>query len=214
MAMPKKLEVPSDQEVENTRRSVWREVGSFVLDVVKVAAISLAIIVPARTWLIQPFFVQGASMEPNFYESEYLIVDEISYRFETPQRGDTVVFHPPQRPDEFYIKRVIGLPGESLLLRGGKVIIINAEYPEGLELNESAYLPAGTLTRATTALLPEGVPLRLGNQEYIVLGDNRGNSQDSRAFGPIDRSHIVGRVWLRGWPLSRVGSVPVPQYSL
>jgi signal peptidase I len=212
--MPKRLEPTPSQESEAPRRSAWREVGSFLLDVVKVAVVSIIVIFPTRYFLIQPFFVQGASMEPNFFESEYLIVDEISYRFGTPQRGDTIVFHPPQRPDEFYIKRVIGLPNESVVLRGGHVTIVNAEHPQGMELNESAYLPEGTVTRATTALLPEGTPLRLGANEYFVLGDNRGNSQDSRAFGPLDRSHIVGRAWLRGWPLARAGSVPVPQYGL
>jgi signal peptidase I len=195
------------------RRSVLREVGSFLFDVAKVAAISLAIIIPARTWLVQPFFVQGASMEPNFFEREYLVVDEISYRFAPPQRGDIVIFHPPQRPDEFYIKRVVGLPGETISLRGGRVMIANAEHPEGVALDESAYLPVGTATRATTAQLAEGASLTLGASDYFVLGDNRGNSQDSRAFGPLERSHIVGRAWLRGWPLGRAGSVPAPQYA-
>lgn len=205
------LQMPAD---EQPRRSVLREVGSFLFDVAKVAAISLAIIIPARTWLVQPFFVQGASMEPNFFEREYLVVDEISYRFGPPQRGDIVIFHPPQRPDEFYIKRVVGLPGERVTLRGGRVLIANADHPEGVALDESAYLPAGVVTRATTAQLAEGAELQLGPTEYFVLGDNRGNSQDSRAFGPLDQSHVVGRAWLRGWPISRAGSVPVPEYGL
>lgn len=204
----------SETSQEVTRRSLLREVGSFLFDVAKVAAISLAIIIPARTWLVQPFFVQGASMEPNFYEREYLVVDEISYRFGQPQRGDIVVFHPPQRPDEFYIKRIIGLPGETVTIRGGRVVIANAQHPEGVALDERAYLSEGTATRATTAQVAEGQPIELGSAQYFVLGDNRTNSQDSRAFGPLERSHIVGRAWLRGWPLERAGSVPAPQYEL
>jgi signal peptidase I len=199
---------------ESPRRSLLREIGSFLFDVAKVAVISLAIIIPARTWLVQPFFVQGASMEPNFYEREYLVVDEISYRFGLPQRGDIVVFHPPQNPDEFYIKRIVGLPGETISLRGGRVFIVNAAHPDGVALDESPYLPVGTVTRATTAQLAEGAGLKLGSTEYFVLGDNRSNSQDSRAFGSLERLHIVGRAWLRGWPLGRAGSVPVPDYGL
>lgn len=211
--MPRNLDALQNQAEEPSRRSLLREVGSFLFDVAKVAAISLAIIIPARTWLVQPFFVQGASMEPNFYEREYLVVDEISYRFSQPQRGDIVVFHPPQRPGEYYIKRIIGLPGETVTLRGGRVIVASSQSPEGVALDERAYLPEGTVTRATTAQLAEGQPLTLGSSEYFVLGDNRSNSQDSRAFGPLDRSHIVGRAWLRGWPLDRAGSVPVPSYG-
>lgn len=196
------------------KRSWWKEAGLFVLDVIKVAVVSLAIIYPVRTFLIQPFYVQGESMIPNFQEKEYLIIDEISYRFQKPVRGDTVVFHPPSRPDEFYIKRIIGLPGESILLRNGRVIIFNQQYPAGIMLDESSYLPANTMTRSTTSLLAEGVPLALGDNQYFVLGDNRANSQDSRAFGPLPLKNIVGRAWLRGWPISRVGSVSTPEYGL
>lgn len=196
------------------RRSWWKEAGLFVLDVIKVAVVSLAIIYPVRTFLIQPFYVQGESMVPNFQEKEYLIIDEISYRFQKPARGDTVVFHPPSRPEEFYIKRVIGLPGESMLLRNGRVMIFNQHYPSGVMLDESSYLPLDTVTRSTTSLLAEGVPLVLGMDQYFVLGDNRANSQDSRAFGPLPLKNIVGRAWLRGWPISRVGSVASPDYGL
>lgn len=206
------IEAKDSKEPE--RKSAWREAGLFLLDVVKVAAVSLAIIYPVRTFLIQPFYVQGESMIPNFHESEYLIIDEISYRFEQPNRGDIIVFHPPLRPNEYYIKRVIGLPGESVMLRNGQVVIYNKQHPEGVVLDESSYLPAGTLTRATTSVMPEETPLQLGADQYFVLGDNRGNSQDSRAFGPLQADHIVGRAWLRGWPFNRVGSLSTPHYDL
>src|SRR5690606_17051105 len=131
------------------------------------------------------FYVKGASMEPNFYDHEYLIIDELSYRFRDPMRGEIVVFRYPRDPREYFIKRVVGLPGETVEITDGKVIISNAQYPNGLELEEE-YL--------------DGVPtdgkkkITLGADEYFVLGDNRDESLDSRAFGPLTRDHIVGRV--------------------
>lgn len=208
------IQVEPTQPEPPARRSAVREVGAFLLDVVKVAVVSLAIIWPVRTFLIQPFYVRGESMLPNFQESEYLIIDEISYRFQQPARGDTVVLYPPGRHDEFYIKRIVALPGEAIELRDGRVTIYNDEHPDGVTLDESAYLPPLTATRSLSPALPEGQPLRLREGEYFVLGDNRRNSQDSRAFGPLPRANIVGRVWIRGWPFSRVGSIGTPAYDL
>lgn len=99
----------------------WRERISFVLEIVKTVIISLAIILPIRYFLIQPFMVDGASMEPNFYNADYLIIDEISYRFKVPERGDVVVFKNPENTKEYFIKRVIGLPGETIKIQDGKV---------------------------------------------------------------------------------------------
>src|SRR3989339_2004483 len=97
----------------------------FVLEVVQIVIISAAIIIPIRYFLIQPFYVKGASMEPNFYDHEYLIIDEISYRFHEPQRGDIVVFRYPDDPSQFFIKRLIGLPSEIIKINDGKITIIN-----------------------------------------------------------------------------------------
>ncbi len=184
----------------------------FVWEITKVTAISLAIILPVRYYLIQPFYVKGASMEPNFYDHEYLIIDEISYRFSPPERGQVVVFRYPLNPQEYFIKRVIGLPGEEVEIKDGGVWIYNAENPEGFKLQEE-YLPDNLLT-FSQAGGGERVPIGLG--QYYVLGDNRNASKDSRSFGPVNSSFITGKVLFRGWPFDRVmvfKDDAWPQYS-
>ncbi|NCQ16206.1 signal peptidase I [Candidatus Falkowbacteria bacterium] len=180
---------------------------SYVFELIKVVLISLAIIIPIRYYLIQPFYVKGASMEPNFYDREYLIIDEISYRFHEPARGDIVVFRYPRNPEEYFIKRVIGLPGEKVQIKDGAIYIYNQAQPDGLKLAE-AYLLADTLTYGLS-----GAAVALGDGEYYVLGDNRNASKDSRSFGPVDKKFITGRVLLRGWPFNRVGVFSAPEYS-
>jgi signal peptidase I len=165
------------------------------LELLQVLAVSLAIIIPVRWFLIQPFYVQGASMEPNFFDHEYLIIDELSYRVGNPERGDVVVFHYPNDTKQFFIKRVIGLPGETVEIADGKVKIYNDQHPNGVQLDESAYLDQSfTAASQTVTLKPN---------QFFVLGDNRSSSLDSRFFGPVDRSYIVGRVWVRGYPIDR-----------
>ncbi len=168
----------------------------FLWETVKVIILSLVIILPIRYFLIQPFYVKGASMEPNFYDHEYLIVDEISYRFNNPQRGDVIVFRYPRDPSQYFIKRVIALPQETIKIQNGKITIINQSHPKGFVLDEQAYLP-DIYTRGK-------LTLTLGANEYFVLGDNRPASLDSRVFGPIHRQDIIGRTWLRGWPFRRL----------
>jgi signal peptidase I len=179
----------------------------YILELIKVVAISLAIIIPVRYYLIQPFYVKGASMEPNFYDKEYLIIDEISYRFHEPARGDIIVFKYPRNPEEYFIKRVIGLPGERVQIKDGYAYIYNQKNPFGMKLEES-YLPS---TDRTYGLNEDMITL--GASEYYVLGDNRNASKDSRSFGPVDKSLITGRVLLRGWPFDRVNVFSAPQYS-
>jgi len=179
----------------------------YVFELVKVVAISLAIIIPVRYFLIQPFYVKGASMEPSFYDKEYLIIDEISYRFNTPERGDIIVFRYPRNPEEYFIKRIIGLPGEKVEIQDGSVYVYNKENPLGLKLEEP-YLAAD---QKTYALSEE--PVALSDSEYYVLGDNRNASKDSRSFGPVDKKLITGRVLLRGWPFNRVDVFSAPQYN-
>jgi signal peptidase I len=172
-----------------------RRLVPFIFELIQVLAISLAIIIPVRYFLLQPFYVKGASMEPNFYDHEYLIIDEISYRLEQPKRGDIVVFRYPKDPRQFFIKRVIGLPGETVEIGNGKVRIYNDAHPNGVELDETAYLDQEfTATTQTVTLKAD---------EFFVLGDNRAASLDSRIFGPVNRSFITGRVWLRGYPVDR-----------
>lgn len=179
---------------------------SFVWETVKVIVISLLIIIPVRYFLIQPFYVQGASMEPNFFDHEYLIIDEISYRFEAPSRGDIIVFRYPRDPKQFFIKRIIGLPGEELQISDNIVTIYSSEYPDGVVLEET-YLAKDTHTSAN-------LRVSLNEDEYYVMGDNRASSLDSRGFGPIQESSIIGKVWVRGWPLNRAEVIPAPDLSI
>lgn len=177
-----------------------------LLDFIKTTVIALVTVFLVRYFLIQPFYVKGSSMEPNFYEKDYLIIDEISYRFSQPQRGDIVVFKLKNNEyNEYLIKRIIGLPGETVIIRDGKVTIKNAEHPEGFVLYES-YLPKGTETLGDVIeTVPDG--------NYFVLGDNRGVSYDSRYFGSIERSVIVGKTLLRGWPINKFGIIQMGRYN-
>ena len=146
-------------------------------------------------------------MEPNFYDHEYLIIDEITYRFNEPRRGDIVVFRYPRDPREYFIKRLIGLPGDEVQIKEGIVIIFNEQNLEGTVLDEY-YLSEGVKTYGLT----EGKVV-LGENEYYVLGDNRNSSKDSRSFGPVNESFITGKVLLRGWPFDRIQLFDSPEYS-
>lgn len=160
-------------------------------EIAKVIIISLAIILPVRYFLIQPFFVIGASMEPNFSSGDYLIIDELSYQLRQPERGEVVVFKYPNNPKEYYIKRIIGLPGETVAVKNGKITIKNAENPGGFILDESEYLNRYT-SRDTERTLNEN--------EYFVLGDNRDASSDSRIWGSLPEDLIIGKAWIRIFP--------------
>lgn len=180
---------------------------AFIGELIKIVFISLVIIIPVRYFLIQPFYVKGASMEPNFYDREYLIIDEISYRLGEPERGDIIVFRYPLDPQEFFIKRVIGLPGESIQTKGGNVIIYNEENPNGVFLEED-YLPEDLKTYGLTEDI-----VTLDDDQYFVLGDNRSSSKDSRSFGAVDKSFIIGKVLLRGLPFNRAKIFGSTEYS-
>ncbi len=169
----------------------------FVWDLVKVVFVSLAIIIPIRYFLIQPFYVKGASMEPSFYDHEYLIINEITYRFGQPERGDIVVFKYPKDPSQFFIKRIIGLPGEKVEVKNGFVFIYTDNGKKKFLLDEYSYLEAEVKTQGEKIWV-------LGENEYYVMGDNREHSFDSRSFGPVDKDLIIGKVWFRGWPLNRL----------
>jgi len=169
----------------------------FIGELVKIALISLAIIIPVRYYLIKPFYVNGASMEPSYYNHEYLIVDEISYRFNEPVRGEVVVFEYPRDPNQFFIKRIIGLPGERVVVVGGDVKIYNSKNLDGFVLSEPYLSDSAKTTGDADIVLKKG--------EYFVLGDNRNASLDSRRFGALSKDKIVGRTWLRGWPIDRIG---------
>ena len=181
-------------------------VGLFFLELVKIALLALVTILLIRYYLFKPFYVKGASMEPNFYEKEYLIIDEITYRLRSPERGEVVVFRYPENPKEYFLKRIIGLPGETVKVSEGRVYIYNQEHPEGVQISET-YLDTSEVT------VGEKITV-LGKSQYFMLGDNRDNSYDSRRFGPVDKNLIVGRTWFRGWPLNRMQILENPRFSI
>lgn len=168
---------------------------TFSWDIIRVAAIALVLAGLVRYFLIQPFFVEGASMEPNFEDGEYLLIDEISYYFKPVSRGEVVVFHYPLDTSKYYIKRIIGLPNETIEIKNGKIIIYNTDNPDGLFIDES-YLPREGITAGD-------IKKKLSQNEYFVLGDNRLASSDSRQWGTLPKNDIVGRVWLRAWPVAK-----------
>jgi len=175
----------------------------FIWEITKIVIIALVIVVPIRYFLFQPFFVRGQSMEPNFENSDYLIIDEISYRFRAPQRGEVVVFKYPQNPSQRYIKRIVGLTGETVEIKDGQVTIFNEQGEQILD--ESNYLSPFIST-------PGDIRISLAENEYFVLGDNRISSADSRRWGPLPRENIIGRVFLRAWPVSAFAKFEAPAY--
>lgn len=173
----------------------FREVWEFT----KIIFISLVIVLPIRFFVAQPFIVNGASMEPTFENGEYLIVDELSYLLRSPWRGEVTVFRYPQDPAKFFIKRIIGLPGETVIIKDGSVLIQNDAHPDGVLLKET-YLPPSLETAPNEHTT-------LGAGEYFVLGDNRLKSFDSRQWGILNEKFLVGRTFLRLWPIAEVGVV-------
>ena len=183
----------------NTPQASRNELLAFVWETIKVIVISLAIILPIRYYLVQPFFVKGASMEPNFEDGDYLLVDEISYRFSEPSRGDVVIFRYPEDQSQFFVKRIIGLPGETIEVKNNKVVIYSSQSSGGLELQED-YLSSEQETLGNMLI-------RLDGSEYFVLGDNRLASSDSRRWGPVNKSLITGKAFLRAWPFTKFDKI-------
>ena len=186
-----------------------RQFFTSALEVVEVACVALGAVFLIRTFLIQPFLVSGASMVPSFSNGDYLLVDELSYFFRTPERGEVIVFRYPKDESTYFIKRVIGLPGDQVGVRDGKVRIVNADHPEGMVLDEH-YLPPQT----PTAIRPGGqTDFTLGAEQFLVFGDNRSYSFDSRDWGPLERKEIVGVVRMRLWPANVFTVFAAPHYG-
>ncbi len=182
------------------------EVFAFLWETIKIVVVSLIIILPIRYYIVQPFFVKGASMESNFEDGDYIFVDELSYGLGNPSRGDVVIFRYPLDQSQFFIKRVIGLPNETIDIKNNKVTIYNAQHPEGVVLNET-YLDPGQQTLGTSRI-------KLDSNDYFVLGDNRLRSSDSRTWGVLNRSFITGKAFIRLWPFSKLGTVPHFSYPI
>ncbi len=171
---------------------------NFFTELLKFALIAAAIVIPIRLFVAQPFIVSGASMEPTFLNAQYLIVDELSYRFEAPARGQVIIFRYPKDPKEFFIKRIIGLPGETVKIAGGNIEVTKTGGGS-VTLKEPYVINQGNGGDNTYALK---------SGEYFVMGDNRPESSDSRTWGVLPAGNIVGRAFLRLLPVNSLGIFP------
>jgi signal peptidase I len=181
-----------------------KAIFSTIYEVIKTVTFVLLAAFIIRYFLIQPFVVEGQSMEPNFHNNEYLVVEKVSSHFAQYKRGDVVVFKSPTNPDLDYIKRIIAVPGETIKITNNKI------YINGTQIDED-YIPSGDLTlidQDNKMILEK----TLGPNEYFVLGDNREHSSDSREFGVLDKSSIVGKVWITVYPWNNFGIIAHPQY--
>jgi len=184
-----------DSNVSQKNYSIKNETKELIRFII-IAAI---IIIPFRVFIAQPFVVNGASMDPTFATNQYLIVEQLSYHKHQPERGDVVVFRYPNDPSNFYIKRIIGLPGETITFQGNNVYIKEVDAAESYKLNE----PYLTFKSSNTI-----APTTIGDGEYFVMGDNRPNSSDSRTWGTLPEKFIIGKAFLRLLPLNQIGLNP------
>lgn len=175
------------------------KINPILKEILVFVIIIAVVVIPIRFFVIKPFIVSGESMEPNFHESNYLIVDQISYNFLEPQRGEIVIFRLPENKKKHLIKRIIATPGETIRISGSDVFIKEAGSENFVQIDESY------LNSDFESFVKE---LHLGEDEFFVMGDNRTNSTDSRIFGLIKKDYIVGRAWLRLLPITEIGIMP------
>lgn len=192
--------------MEFQKSSLW----STIVDVIETVVVAAAIFVVVYLFLLQPHQVKGASMEPNFHDGEYILTDKISYRFSEPKRGDVIVFKAPTNPDVDFIKRIIALPGERLEVINNKITIFNDENTNGFTLSE----PYEVMTPiAGGSHIREGKIVEVPKNSYFVFGDNRTHSFDSREWGSLQKKDIVGKAWVRYWPLSKLSVIKRVNFS-
>lgn len=170
-----------------------------LMEILRFSIIALIIVIPIRMFIAQPFIVSGASMENTFHSGEYLIVDQLSYHIRSAERGEVIIFRYPKDPSKFFIKRVIGVPGDTVVIEDATVKIINEANPNGFTLDEPYIksMERGTYLTET-----------LGEREYFVMGDNRDQSSDSRIWGVLLEDRIVGRAYVRLFPPQEFNYLP------
>lgn len=172
--------------------------GSAFWELLKYAVIALLIVVPFRIFIAQPYMVSGSSMDPTFKDGDYLIVDQLSKRFEEPERGSVIIIRYPKDPSKFFIKRLVAFPNEKVEIKKGVVTIFNETNPEGLTLDNSYVVYKKN----------DDFSMQLHDNEYFVMGDNRAGSSDSRIWGSLPKENIIGRPILRLFPLNKIGVWP------
>ncbi len=192
--------LPSSLDTESNLPFEPKEQSEHPLtEIVRFSIIALIIVLPIRWFIAQPFIVSGASMETTFHNNEYLIVDQLSYHLGSPERGEVVIFRYPRDLSKYFIKRVIGVPGDTINIEGDVITITNEKYPGGLVLDEPYVYKMEQNTYLTETL---------GDGEYFVMGDNRDASSDSRMWGILEEDKIVGRAMVRLFPFTRASLYP------
>ena len=185
---------PPVVEKQPKKYSFFRELITFII-------IAVVIVLPFRMFVAEPYIVSGTSMFPTFDTGHYLIVDKLSYRLHDPARYDVVVMIFPKDTTKDFIKRIIGLPGDTVKVQNGVVTIINSANPNGFVLDQSfVKYPKTDGSDNQTVTLKSG--------QYFVMGDNRAGSYDSRYWGPLPKSDIIGHPIIRLLPVSKIGFVP------
>ena len=179
---------------------------TFIFDFLETIVVALSIFVVIYLFIVQPHEVKGSSMEPSFQNNEYIITDKVSYRFGIPERGDVVIFKAPVNPEVDYIKRIIGLPGESVMVQNGRVFLDGKILNEPYLADLTPVFPGGFIKEGVTITVPEN--------HYFVMGDNRPHSSDSREFGPVDKKLFIGKAVFRYWPINDLGLIPGVSYRL
>ena len=182
-------------KAEPQKKSTIREI---IKEIIIFGVIALLVVLPFRMFIAEPYLVDGRSMDPTFATGDYLIVDKLSYEIGTPQRNTVIVFKYPNDPSKSFIKRVIGLPGETVVEKGDTVTIINNDNPKGFVIDQSYVVHKS----------PQDFKVTLASDEYFVMGDNRAESFDSRSWGPLNKKYILGEPVLRLWPINEIGVKP------
>lgn len=195
----------------NMVKELLKSIGNFILDTIETIVIALAMFAMMYLFLAQPHQVHGESMLPNFEDKEYLLTEKVTYYFREPKRGEVVIFKFPKAHEYDYIKRLIGLPEETMLIEDGKIKVFNAEHPEGFILDEP-YLDPQTKTQGRTIIKP-GQKFHIPKGHYVLMGDNREKSSDSREWGTVKRDELIGRAWLRYWPPRALAFIPKTEYK-
>ena len=188
----------SDRKEKELEKATGEGKKEGVGEILKFVLIVAIIVIPFRLFIAQPYIVEGASMDQKFKDGDYLIVDQISTHFQELKRGDVVIMRYPNDPSKFFIKRVIGLPEETVSISKGKVYIKNSEGTERVALDE----------KYIVFEREEDFEATLKKSEYFVMGDNRAGSSDSRVWGPLPSENIVGRPILRLLPLQHIKFLP------
>lgn len=183
-----------------------KRLGTFFLDILEVLVFAVAIFLFFYLLILQPHKIKGDSMQPNYPNGEYLLTDKVSYRFGEPKRGDVIVFKAPSDNGEEFIKRILGLPGENVMVKEGKIWINSKAVSEDYLAKDVITYPGAFLGEGETKIVPAN--------EFFVLGDNRPHSSDSRTWGFVPKGNITGKAWFIYWPPQSFGGVPKVGYSL